>query len=182
MIFWICIAITLIAAIPVWIRGGEEGFEGFLAICIFGSVATFLLVCMMGSVIFENSHDIQSKHTYRIVSLQDNEGTEGHIGGGFFFVTGNIGTYQFYSWYEREPDGSYESRQISTHDYPVKIWEEPSSSQPKAIKRETCHEHSAPSWLSPFDFSKENYCDTDGWELFVPKGTIVRNYRLDGAG
>lgn len=177
MVFWICIVLILILA-TLFCDGDGESFFG---ICAFGTIVIFIFICMIGSVVFEHSENTKITHSYKIISLQDNEGTEGHIGGGFFFITGNIGTYQFYSWYERQADGSYESRQISTHNFPVKIWEEPSSAEPKAIQREICHSHSIPGWLSPIDFAQSDECETEIWELFVPQGTIVHDFKLDAS-
>lgn len=181
MIFWVVLVLGVAASLFLALIA-EDGMAFF-----FGLAATAVVlmvgVVMIGGTIWEETHESKQTHSFEIASLQDNFGAEGEIHGGFFFTTGFIGSYQFYSWYEKQPDGSFEARQVSTRSAPVKVWERPADSPPKVVKHELCADYALPNWLVPFNLTVlDGDCEAVVWELFVPDGTIAHEYKLDGAG
>lgn len=160
---------------------GDIG-EGCDAIIGGGLVAAVViaLIMLFAGLAFQNKDDRVHTYDHRIVSLQDNFGAGGSIHGGLFFVTGFVDTYQFYSWYEEAKDGSFYAEKVSERWSWVKVFELGSNGVPKAVQHIDCTYHTTPNWLAPIDISEEDDCSREEhWELYVPKGTIARNYSLD---
>jgi hypothetical protein len=162
---------------PFW--DGESPASIFFLGTFFTGMIWFA-VCMMGSLFFlEDESEFKGSYTHDVVALQDNFGSSGEIRGGLFFTTGHMTSGQFYSWYERMPDGSYESETIVESDeLSISVFEVDPGEEPRAVQEVYDVTYGkVPDWWFPFSMG-----DTDEeyhYDLYVPRGTIVQDFSLD---
>lgn len=165
--------------------GGEEpGLWLFLGLFI-ASLVTWLTPLIVASSI-NKQVTFHQETTRQVVSLQDNAGTSGsvHGGGSFlgFFVSGQQNGSIFYSWYEREGSGpGFRGRSITDNNAnDVRVVQIPRSHSPRVVHETWNSDTRTDSWVAPFNMNaSEAPYWRDNWTLYVPRGTIVRQYRLN---
>lgn len=183
MVFWILLSlgfvITVFLTAVFWDDGGFATFFGCVLVLCGAPVAIEFMVGAAGA-----NHDVvtSSTVTHHVVSLQDNFGTTGHINGGggflFFSISGSFNGHLTYSWYERNPDGSYQSHSVRERNN-VKVFQVPPSQKPRVVETIQDVEQDADSWLLPPALNKLDEHTNKSWALYVPRGTIVHDYKLD---
>jgi hypothetical protein len=116
----------------------------------------------------------------QLVSLGRGNGTTGTIGGSFLFVYGTFDTDLVYSYYVQLGDGAYQGRQLSTTNnnnrrpLPIVVYEEERSD----ATLEVLWYYRDVTWWARDVFGIGTDWRAVRYEFHVPKGTIVREFRL----
>lgn len=152
-----------------------------------GPVATFLIVGFIGTIIamfiavivsmvgYETTKKV-TENTYpvQLASLNDGTGVEGKFRGGLFISRGYIADTQHYSYYAKNPNGSF-NLQKRPADAST-IWQDatPETARVDITDRVTTCE---PKWWMLCDKTpKVEFARAD---FHVPEGSIGEEYRLD---
>lgn len=130
---------------------------------LFGIMAGVILSLIVGLFIPVEFKRIETE--YNIVSLNDGQGMEGD----FFLGCGQIESKMKYTFYYQKDD-FFKLKQIHTYKAIIKY----SDSNPKAIYFE--YEFDFSNVHSLFSISAK---PSNGWVIYVPKGTIKNGYNLD---
>ena len=148
------------------------------AVCIIGIVAEVFIVCMPTDTSNTPTEEIQ-KWKNNLVAIRSGVRLEGSATGGLTFVVADIGEEDVYTFFYETSDGGYKKGKINSSN--VTIYEtdeeEPSIIKYKRIYDELSLEDETKSEV---DYTKDYGEEYDVWyEIFVPEGTIVRNFSLE---
>jgi len=111
-----------------------------------------------------------NKYSKDIVSVKSTTSVDGF----FILGCGGIGSNKHYIYYEKQNDGSFQQKQIDIEN--VSIYEE-ENCKPRIEwegRKYVCSPYFLPEWSAPVSqefVSKKR--------IYVPKGTIIQQFRLD---
>lgn len=168
---WIILTVVVIAFIFGYWASGKlwESVGGSLA---FGFIAA-VLVMIMAAIASGIPDSVKEKvwYTKNIHSLKDvNSGLEGS----FFLGTGSIGSTWYYQAYVNTDDGFHKEKFEQNKTYIKEV----DHIKPKVEKYiEVTHNNWFKTWLTGVAIS-DGCCYTK-IILYVPKGTIIREFRLE---
>ena len=138
------------------------------------SVTSFVSIFVLDKMIYEEK--VQTKD-YQLVCLQDNSQISGNIDKGIFYVHASIGEDETYTFYYKIDNGFkmekisakntiiYEQDDVSPHI--IQYATNPRSKLPNEMV------HNALTCFKYFAEEEKSY------EIYVPRGTIVTEYKLD---
>jgi hypothetical protein len=183
MLFWLCLILG--GAIGAFIgyidlESIPEAIGGFM-IGALGGVCVWLVFIFL--TVFPWGHTTthhQATHHHNVVALQDNFGATGDFSNGLFFGTGFIGGKVYYSWYEKLPDGTLKG--VTIHDDSsdqIRIREVGPNQQPNVVETDYRSDFASKWWYAPWNMSLEDPEEHTNWLVVVPKGTIVRDFKLN---
>ncbi len=146
--------VFVIFCIVFWGERSEDGFiflGGLMSFLVSGFIFIIVMVCIPTKEV---------TYTTRIVSLQDNNRTEGS----FSLGSGHIEGVTYYCYYYNHRDGGYALGKVKTSNARIVEWD-----KDYAIKKYTMVENK--------EWGKGHM--VGGYVFYVPKGTVVRNFNLD---
>jgi len=130
------------------------------------------------------TYEVTGRTDAPIVTLHDGEGSSSRLGGSFFLGIGSVvgegSSYLAYTWYQREPDGRLRGMMVQEDGYNDVFVHETDSGRPRVTSKEAQNQCLTPWWLAPI----HRLCERDElqteWNIYVPKGTVLRGYSLGG--
>lgn len=186
MLTWIATALVLL-----WIlykgRNWQQGDTLFWGISFTVLVFGFMTVLSVGyNDISDGGGDdleVSGRESHTLVSLEDSVQGAGEFSGSFFIgsgaISGKYGPVSAYTWYQKEKGGVLRQITIADDDSAYVLIHEGHQGEPTVV-RTTYHDPCPDSpWLTPFTNLCSNYGPYEvGYDLFVPKGTILRTLSL----
>lgn len=183
MVWWILAGVAIIAATVYGYNTAGKVYVGkhrperavgaaVAVLFIAGAIATGLNLAFM-----QVGYKTQVKETWSAPLAELRDGTSG-VHGSFFLGIGSIsGGSPNYTYYEKDPDGSYSLQSLDTQWDTVRVFQD--NQGPKVVCRQVVRTQNHDSTWSIFGavVNHHDYCLT--WDFHVPQGTIVSNYHLD---
>ncbi len=165
MIFW-----TLLGMIPIAMIVGTVAWWEDKDL-VYGSIAGPLILGGFVLLLVGAISAAECKQVYGVLYEAEiaSVKTDERISGSFFLGCGMIGTKTYYYWYQGTSETGYRLRQEDVRK--CKIWE---VDGPPKVKIWGSVEAVPTWWVSPFA-AKDNWVQYD---LYVPKGTIIRQFKL----
>lgn len=176
MILFLILGITALVLCVVFIVGVWDFIDSILAhiwLCIYAPIVAgiiwLIVFFIVGGTIglFPEKKYIPTE-SINIVAMSDNFQT----GGNFFLGTGSLNGVPYYFYYEQAKDSGYIQGKVKAEN--AVIYEQDSLKNPK-IQFYT-KEFVDSNWEN---WSLSFACSHERAEIFVPKGSIKRNFNFD---
>ncbi len=195
MLFWI---ITLIGAIIGLFFGVSDStrrdrllHDSFLGILWGGlaGIGVALILCFfIGIGAGDERFQVHNEPPAKLLNLEDQRETKLNANGAFVLVAGGFSLHEetdtSYTFYQETHDGSYFQHEIhSDADTGIRIHFIPDGVTPYVVQTIINSHEESPSWLVPFgwDFSPDyDEEDSEQWTIYIPRGTLVTQFKLDG--
>lgn len=128
------------------------------------------------SIVYELDYEESEKSKeYKLVSLQDSSQVNGNMSSSLFYVYASLGTDEVYTYYYELENGGYKRGKVSADD--TVIFEEENCT-PKLVEYTVYTKNKLGSILRKL-FTFSNNPTSEKYEIFVPKGTVLKKFKLD---
>lgn len=191
MIFWIIILIGIGFGLYVGIDEEDE-LLGSIAGILVGGIIGFIvavIICAIASSSIDKRHDIPLQSRQNLVALSDAEHQQSSASGAFVLAIGGFSssseTKLSYAWYQRDEN----TGAITPHtgiqadeDTSIQFFYLEKDEKPYVEHHMINVVNETDNWVAPLDLSvADHYTEEhkETWELHIPRGSIVRHFKLD---
>lgn len=165
----IILGIFILAGIIIGVRTSDTDYtvamigNGFVG----AFIAILIYVCI--ALMYKPHADYEETITHELVSLNDGSTTSGS----FTLGSGYVGEHLTYTFYRKEGEHGIVRRSIRANK--TTIYEVDSTEAPKLVVSEVPSGINYNLWL----FSINKDCGKEHYDLYIPKGSIVKEFNLD---
>ena len=168
-LFYFMIALTIIGEIYIF-KDEVFHFGIFLAVAVLINCLFLLIFTAILAINDFNRNEHQIIRSTPIISLKDGQA---ELKGSFILGTGGVGTETYYYVYEVVGDNVYKLRKINTNSSTIKEFD----GNPQL---NTIYTVSSPTFFNRItEICNVDYERKSSYEINVPKGTIIRNFKVE---